>query len=99
MNRRLLSSFVTLLYVSVALVFGVIHHHDHHHEHATADGHDDHCAACQWQLTANGVVPVYAVAPVVQLVVVRPLLIPASAPVSAPFFASTASRAPPVTSA
>ena len=96
MNQRLLSSFVGLLYVSMALTFGLLH--DHHHEHATATGHDDDCAACQWELQAITDPPVCVVVPIiVQDVVIRSLLIPVSVPSESPFLPATASRAPPVT--
>jgi hypothetical protein len=93
MNRRIFSSFVSLLYVSVALVLGVIHDH---HPRVYHPGHGADCAACQWQLQANTDVPLSVVAPVVQVVVFRPVLLPASVPAESPFFSSTASRAPPL---
>ena len=95
MNRRLLSSIITLLYMSVAILFSVLH--EHHHETTHTDGHDDDCAACQWQACATTDVPVCEIAPVVVLVVYRPLVIPASLPAQSPFFSAAASRAPPET--
>ena len=93
MNRRLFSSLITLLYMSVAILFSVLH--EHHHETTHDDGHDDDCAACQWQACATTDVPVCNVAPVVLLLVYRPLVIPASLPADSPYFSPTASRAPP----
>jgi len=93
MNRRILSSLITLLYMSVAVLFSVLH--EHHHETAHADGHDDDCAACQWQACATTDVPVCEIAPIVVQVVYRSLVIPASLPSESPFFSATASRAPP----
>ncbi len=95
MNRRLFNSLVALLYISVAAVFGAIHHH----EHSDSSGHDDDCAACQWQIHSSTDVPVYAVAPVILYVAFLPLSIPADAPGESPFQASSASRAPPLASA
>ena len=96
-NRRTLAAVVSLLYASVALVFGVLHHH---HEHASPDGHDDGCAACQWQINATSDTPVVAIpAPVSAFIDFSAL--PAVLPVTptTPFLPSTASRAPPLASA
>jgi hypothetical protein len=95
MKRRFLSSLVCLLYLSVALVLGVVHNHHPRVYHA---GQGPDCPACQWQLSANTDVPVGIVVPVVQMVVVQPLFIPVSVPAASPFFSSTASRAPPLAS-
>jgi hypothetical protein len=95
MNRRLLTSLIGLLYVSVAVVFGVLHHH----KTTTVAGHDDDCVACQWQLQASSDIPIAVVAPVVHKTVFQTLIIPASAPAALLFFTPTASRAPPIASA
>jgi hypothetical protein len=93
MKRSFLSSLVCLLYLSVALVVGVIHNH---HPRVYRPGRSNDCAACQWQLLAKTDVPLSAVAPVVPGVVVLPSrLIQASEPAESPFCSATASRAPP----
>ncbi|HZL37547.1 MAG TPA: hypothetical protein VFC78_19670 [Tepidisphaeraceae bacterium] len=95
MKRRLSISLVALLYMSAALVFGALHHH----EHTDASGHDDHCAACHWQLEAKTVAPKCPVVmPLLTVTWVR-VIIPVSVQAETPFISSTASRAPPVTSA
>jgi hypothetical protein len=92
MNRRLLTSLVVLLYVSVAVVLGVIHHHEH------ADGGHGDCTACVWQINGTTDAPSGATMPADSVLVVA--TVPAYAPVTpvAPFLPSTASRAPPETS-
>jgi hypothetical protein len=93
-GQRAFVAFISLLYLSVAVVFGAIH--DHHQETVHTDGHDDDCAACQWQLHANTDVPVCEVAPVILEFTFRQLVVPASLPAESPFLSSTASRAPPI---
>lgn len=92
-KRRFLGGLIAALYASVAILLAMLH--EHHHETAHCDGHDDDCAACQWQACATTDVPVCEVVPVVLPVVYRPLTMPASLPADAPFFSATASRAPP----
>ena len=97
MNRRFLNGCVCLLYLSVALVLGVCHDHHEHHDHACdADGHDDDCVACQWQLNAITDAPVVVI-PVTTSVSICFTAVPAYVPAIAetPFQFSTASRAPP----
>ena len=92
-KRRFIGGLICTLYASVAILFAVLH--EHHHETAQTDGHDDDCAACQWQACATTDVPVCDVAVVGQVVISRPLVLPTSSPVNTPFFSPTASRAPP----
>jgi hypothetical protein len=97
MKLRVSSVLLCVLYVAVACGFGLVHDH---HEHACPDGHDDDCAACQWQANTASDAPVVAV-PVTASVRICFRDLPAFVPVTpeSPFRASTASRAPPVTSA
>jgi len=90
---RFLGGLICAFYASVAILFSVLH--EHHHATTHCDGHDDDCAACQWQACATTDAPVCEVAPVVLPVDYRSLTIPASLPAESPFFSSTASRAPP----
>ena len=92
-KQRFIGGLICTLYASVAILFAVLH--EHHHDTAHTDGHDDDCAACQWQACATTDVPVCEVAPIVQVVVSQPLVIPVSSPAKTPFFSPTASRAPP----
>ena len=54
MKYRFSTVAVCLLYLSVALFVGEVHHHEH--ERCPVGDHDD-CAACQWQLNAVTDVP------------------------------------------
>jgi len=92
-KQRFIGGLICTLYASVAILFAVLH--EHHHDTAHTDGHDDDCVACQWQACATTDVPVCEVAPIVQVVVSQPLVIPVSSPAKTPFFSPTASRAPP----
>jgi hypothetical protein len=93
MKNRLRAAIVLLLYLSVALVFGVLHDH---HDHGTLRGHDD-CAACKWQISAVGNVPVVCVFATIHIVATAATTFQSSE-LPAPFVASTASRAPPIAS-
>ena len=93
MKRRFLGGLIAALYASVAILLAMLH--EHHHETTHCDGHDDDCAACQWQACATTDAPVCEVVPVVLPVVYRSFAIPASLPALVPFFSPTASRAPP----
>ena len=92
-KQRFIGGLICALYASVAILFAVLH--EHHHETAHIDGHDDDCAACQWQTCTTMDVPVCEVAVVAQVVVDRALAILDSSPVNTLFFSPTASRAPP----
>jgi hypothetical protein len=93
MKNRLTSAIVLLLYLSVALVFGVLHNH---HDGALS-GHND-CAACKWQVSAVGDMPVVCALATIHVVAPTPAAFQ-SPELPASFVASTASRAPPITSA
>lgn len=83
---------VCLLYLSVALFFGVVHHH---HDEGQCEHHDD-CAACQWQL--NAITDVPAVVPLIfGCILETPLQAFDFTSYSAPSFSFSPSRAPPVT--
>ena len=94
MKHRAITLVVCLLYLSVALVFGVVHHHEH--DSPLGDHHD--CAACQWQIAAVTDVP--CVAPLTfGCVLETPLVFFESKPSQTPTYSFSASRAPPVTPA
>lgn len=93
MKNRLATAIVLLLYLSVAMVFGVLHDH---HDSALC-GHND-CAACKWQISAVGDMPVVCVLATIHVVYTLPVTFQSSE-LPAPFIASTASRAPPIASA
>jgi hypothetical protein len=95
MKRRGATWVVSLLYLSVALYFGVVHHH----EDKCGLNEPDHCSACQWAMAVSSDVPVAVALVVVALVFAdtlpridhfRPLTV---------FAAATASRAPPASPA
>jgi len=93
MKSRVTTAVVSLLYLSVALVFGVLHEH-HDHDSCPADEHKD-CAACQWQL--NAVTDVPTVVPlIVPCVLETPLQTFDFISYSAPSFSFSPSRAPPL---
>lgn len=94
MKSQFATAVVLLLYLSVATVFGVVHHH----EHQLATGHQDDCAACVWHVTGNIDAPVFVV-PI--LFAVQWLAAPVVESVAIPhdFVPGTASRAPPVSPA
>lgn len=95
MNRRVSTSFALSLYMSAALVFGLLHHH----QHTDPAGHDDGCAACHWQLTSNTDAPTAPVMLPLFAVTWFQVITPVNFQAPGPFLPSTASRAPPVTSA
>jgi len=94
-KRRLVIGFVCWLYVSVALLTGLLRHD---HAHGTVCPHND-CAACALQINLVADVPVISVpvvigdAVAVTVVPVELFFRPAA------FSLSTASRAPPITAA
>jgi hypothetical protein len=93
MKSRITTSVVCLLYLSVALVFGVLHeHHDHD---SCPDGDHKDCAACQWQL--NAITDVPTVVPLILgCVLETPHQVFEVVSYSAPSFSFSPSRAPPV---
>jgi hypothetical protein len=94
MKHRFTNVVVCLLYLSVALVFGVVHHH--HNDGPLGDHHD--CAACAWHLNAAADVP--WVAPITfGCVLETALLLFEAAPLHTPTYSFSPSRAPPVTPA
>jgi hypothetical protein len=93
MRRRVLHSFVALLYLSAVAVLGV----HHHHEYADATGSDSHCAACQWHLQANAETPPCPVSLPPLTFVTFQVSIPVSSQAQTPYLSSTDSRAPPIT--
>ncbi len=94
MKARITTAFVLLLYLAVALVLGVVHHH----ELQRGAGHPADCAACVWRVTGQADAPVevasicfavrWLTAPVVESVTIPHDFVPA-----------TASRAPPLSPA
>jgi len=94
MRSRLFTALVCLPYLSVALVFGAVHHHEH--DKPLGDHHD--CAACQWQIAAVTDVPVTAPLVVSWVIEIPWLVFDVTLP-SARSFAFSPSRAPPVTPA
>lgn len=93
-KSRIMAVVVGLLYLSVALVFGVVHHHEH--DVPLGDHHD--CAACAWHISAVADVPLVPVL-VFGSVVENALLLLDRTSHSAVSFAFSPSRAPPVTPA
>jgi len=90
-KRRLAIGFVCWLYVSVALLTGLL---QHDHAHRSAGPHKD-CAACALQINQITDVPVVSV-PVLAGQTVAVTVAPSESVFSAVFFAlATASRAPP----
>ncbi len=78
----------------MALVFGVVHHHQH--DGPLGDHHD--CAACQWQIAAVTDVPCVALL-TFGCVLETPLVFFESTPSHTPSYSFSPSRAPPVTPA
>jgi hypothetical protein len=94
MSKRFLNTLVALLYLSAALLSGLLHTH---HAHAGPSGDDD-CAACHWLLTAATAVsaPIIVAIPVVsEFSVPHPVIVT----LATVLFPLTASRAPPLASA
>ena len=95
MKCRFTTVVVCLLYLSVALFIGEVHHHEHDR---CPDGDHDDCAACQWQL--NAVTDVPTIVPLIFGCVLKtPLQFFDFVSYSAPSFAFSPSRAPPAASA
>jgi len=94
-KRRLAIGFVCWLYVSVALLTGLLRHD---HAHGTACPHKD-CAACALQINLVADVPVVSVPVVVgHAVAIIPSPVESFfSPVA--FSLSTATRAPPIAAA
>jgi flagellar biosynthesis protein FlhB len=94
-NRRVATWVVSLLYLSVVVYFGVVHHH----EEKCGLTEPDHCGACQWAMAVTSDVPV-------AIALVATALVFTDAPplihhfrLLAGFAAATASRAPPASPA
>ena len=102
MKSRFATVVVGLVYLSMALVFGVVHHHHDDdgccdHDSCPIDDHKD-CAACAWQL--NAVTDVPNVVPLIfGCILETPLEVFGFTSYSAPSFSFSQSRAPPATSA
>jgi hypothetical protein len=92
---RFCTVVVGLLYLSVALFVGEVHHHEH--ERCPVGDHED-CAACQWQLNAVTDVPT-TVPLVFGCLQETPLQVYDFISYSAPSFSFSPSRAPPAASA
>jgi len=93
MNRRVVSSMLSALYLVFAFWGSTLEHH--HHEHASAQPHQD-CAVCVWHTTHQTTTPtpVSAVEPVVFCSLAS---FPYAAQPHFTFFSpSSASRAPPI---
>ena len=91
---RITTVVVGLLYLSMALVFGLVHDH-HGHDNCPFHEHKD-CAACAWQL--NAVTDVPNVLPLIFASVLQtPLEVFDFTSYIAPSFSFSPSRAPPVT--
>jgi hypothetical protein len=93
MKSRVTTTVVCLLYLSVALFWGVVHHHD---SDSLAPHHD--CAACAWAINAAADAP-QVPACTFHWVAENTLPIFESISYSAPAFSFPLSRAPPVTPA
>ena len=91
MKRRLTIGFVCWLYVSVALLTGLLRHN---HAHGTACPHND-CAACALQINLVADVPAVNVPVVVGHTVVVTVAPDESFSTPVDFSLATASRAPP----
>jgi hypothetical protein len=94
MKYRFATVIVLLVYLSVAVVFGTVHHH---HTQDCGRGQKD-CAACDWQLNAVTDVPT-TVPLIFGCLQETPLQIFDFVSYSAPLFSYSLSRAPPATSA
>jgi hypothetical protein len=86
---------VSLLYLSVVVYFGVVHHH----EDQCGLNEPDHCGACQWASAVTSDVPVVVIVLIVALVFVDAQPRAEYFHLVAVFAAATASRAPPVSPA
>jgi|HubBroStandDraft_3_1064219.scaffolds.fasta_scaffold480505_2 hypothetical protein len=95
MKYRFSTVLVCLLYLSVALVIGQVHHHEHE---KCPDGDHDDCAACQWQL--NAVTDVPNIVPLIfGCLLETPVQVFDFTSYTAPSFSFSPSRAPPAASA
>ena len=94
MKSPVITAVVCLLYLSVALVFGVVHHH--HDADSLALHHD--CAACAWAINAATEAPQV---PTFTFYWIAENAVPVfeSNSYTATAFAFSPSRAPPVTPA
>jgi hypothetical protein len=95
MKSRVTAAIVCLLYLSAALVIGVVHHH---HDDGPFGNHSD-CAACAWAINAVSDAPQVSSHPVFGCTIEDPLRVFDAQPYLAPSFSFSASRAPPVTPA
>ena len=93
MKTRVTTVVLCALYFSVAVVIGVLHHHEH-----GGLTHGDQCPACAWQIGGVADTPAEPLVPCFLSIVVATVMPSLRAPVSAALFLSTASRAPPETS-
>jgi len=94
MRSRVTTAVLCALYFSVAVVIGVLHHHEHG---GLNDNHQ--CPACAWQLSGVADTPAEPLVPCLLSIVVATVMPSFRAPVPAALFLPTASRAPPETSA
>jgi len=94
MRSHLFTALVCLPYLSVALVFGVVHHHEH--DSPLGDHHD--CAACAWHINAVTDVPLTTPL-VVSWVIETPWPVFDVTVFAVSSLAFSLSRAPPVTPA
>jgi hypothetical protein len=92
MIKRLTMLLMTLAYLGAAAWLGL----DHHHE--ANPSHSDQCAACAWQINATSDTPVITTA-ILFRPIETPVALPTTVSVPAQFVPTSASRAPPETSA
>jgi len=95
-----LSSVVCGVYMSVALFFGVVHHHEDHdccHDKCPVQEHEG-CAACAWQIHAVSDVPVITPLVFASVLETRVEIFDVVS-YDAPSFSFSPSRAPPAASA
>ncbi|MGD0060096.1 MAG: hypothetical protein ABSD58_11835 [Verrucomicrobiia bacterium] len=95
MKRRGIMWVVSLLYLSVVVYFGVVHHH----EDKCGLNEPDHCGACQWAMAVTSDVPVVVIVLLVALMLVEAQPHVEHFHLLAVFAAATASRAPPASPA
>ena len=89
MKYRFATVVVLLVYLSVAVVFGAVHHHTQNFGRGQKD-----CAACDWQL--NAVTDVPNIVPLIfGCLLETPLQVFDFVSYSAPLFSYCPSRAPP----
>lgn len=92
-KKRISAAIVGVLYLSVAVVFGMLHD-DHRTENPL---HHHHCAACMWQIAAISDVPMVEITPEQITVTSTPVVPVHSVFVPKIFPVASASRAPPAT--